>query len=133
MALLSRLLDPSRGFVAEGAQSESALRADVLRNLQILCSTRLGDAPARPDFGLPDVGELAHAMPNALGDIGRALEAMLRKYEPRLADVRVRPLPTDPYNPILRVEITASLKLPGRRAPVRFETRIDASRNVHVG
>ncbi len=88
--------------------------------------------PIRPDYGLPDVSEMVHAFPDAIDALARALVHTIEKYEPRLTDVRVRHVPSETRELIVRFEVSAMLRGPTDKSPVRFETRIDPSRRVRV-
>lgn len=111
---------------------DQALRESVLRHLQAMCSTRLGSMPIRPDYGLPDISELVHSFPDAIDMIARALRHTIETYEPRLGNVRVRHVPSETLELVVRFEVTAFLAGGPQRVPVRFETNIDSSRRVRV-
>ena len=97
-----------------------------------MCGTRRGTVEARPDYGLPDISEMVHSFPRAITDMQEALQHTVETYEPRLTNVRVAHLPSKALDLVLRFEIAASLVDDGDAAPVRFETRVDASRGVSV-
>lgn len=86
----------------------------------------------RPDYGLPAVSEMIHEFPDAIGAIARALERTIATYEPRLANVRVRHVPSEEASLVVRFEITAILRGSDAERPLRFSTRIDASTRVTV-
>jgi len=88
--------------------------------------------PIRPDYGLPDVSEMVHSFPDAIDALARALVHTIETYEPRLADVRVRHVPSETRDLVVRFEVSAILQGPNDRKPVRFETKIDSSRRVRV-
>ncbi|HEY2514101.1 MAG TPA: type VI secretion system baseplate subunit TssE [Polyangiaceae bacterium] len=117
---------------AHGSGAVASLRASVLEHLRAMCGTRRGTVEGRPDYGLPDVSEMVHSFPRAIADMQAALEHTVATYEPRLAHVRVTHLPSAPFDLVLRFEIAASLREHEGAAPVRFETRVDASRGVSV-
>ena len=90
--LLARLRAPERGLAVAGAEDE--LRASVLEHLRNMCCTRRGSVRSRPDYGLPDISELVHSFPEAIGKIRDALLHTIETYEPRLKNVRVRMCPS---------------------------------------
>ena len=125
VSLLARLRASS---ALAGAASEAALREDVLRHLQRMCCTRRGSMRTRPDYGLPDVGEMVHSFPDALTELGDALRHTITRYEPRLANVAVKHVPSEALSLIVRFEVQARLRIGPRSAPVRFETLVDSAK-----
>ena len=117
---------------AGGGRGVSSLRASVLEHLRAMCSTRRGTVEGRPDYGLPDVSEMVHSFPRAIADMQAALAHTVARYEPRLSNIQVTHIPSAPFDLVLRFEIAASLRDHEATAPVRFETRVDASRGVSV-
>jgi type VI secretion system protein len=107
------------------------IRLAILDHLQHLCQTRLGSSTSAPEYGMPDLSEDLHTEQDLIAGIGSALAAAIKRFEPRLRSVRVTHLPSADL--LLRYEVTAELSLEGeRRAPMMFETRVDASRRVLV-
>lgn len=134
MALLSRIRDARNGRSID-ASTEESVRASILKHLQAMCATRVGSMLVRPEYGLPAISELVYSFPDAAASIARALAATIEKFEPRLADVRVRHVPTEGMSLVVHFEVTAVLRDVGdggRKYPVRFATSIDSTRRVHV-
>ncbi len=127
--LLSRLRAPESIFATSGA--EAATRASVLEHLKNMCRTRRGSIPSRPDYGLPDLGELTHAFPDALSKLRDALLHTIETYEPRLTNVRITHVPSTSLELMVRFEIRASL-VDSKGGSVRFETQMTASRSINV-
>ena len=65
-------------------------------HLSILLNTRRGAIPHLPDYGLPDSTEVSMRDRYSIVNFGRAIEETVRKYEPRLMQVRVKPIELDP-------------------------------------
>jgi type VI secretion system protein len=128
--LLARLRAPEAALNGQGA--EAALRASILEHLRNMCVTRRGSVRTRPDYGLPDIGELVHSFPEAIGKIRDALLHTVETYEPRLKNVRIAHVPSAHVELMIRFEIRATLADSPRSAPVRFETQLNASRAVDV-
>jgi len=128
--LLARLRAPERGLAVAGAEDE--LRSSVLEHLRNMCTTRRGSVRSRPDYGLPDISELVHSFPEAIGKIRDALLHTIETYEPRLKNVRVTHVPSGSIELMVRFEIRASLADAPGSAPVRFETQVTASRAIEV-
>jgi type VI secretion system protein len=133
--LLERLRVPDE--VRKAAWDESAARASVLRNLLLIFNTPQGQVPIRPDYGMPHMTELAVAFPDSLERVRRSILEGIKKYEPRLAEPRVRHVEDDDGAsgtslPVLRFEITARLVGPGERSGVHFESIVDSSGRVRI-
>jgi type VI secretion system protein len=65
----------------------------VLDNLQRILNSRAGTLSHLPDYGLPDMGLILQGLPASAQDLIHVMANTLRKYEPRLAAVRIEPLP----------------------------------------
>jgi type VI secretion system protein len=130
-SLLERLQEPDQA--GRTIHADARLRADsVLANLRHLLNSRHGVTPIRSDYGIPDLTEVVHNFPEAIGQMRAAIRAAIEKYEPRLRRVSVRHVdsPDDPL--ALRFEITAELVSSDERTSVWFETRIDPNGEVKL-
>jgi type VI secretion system protein len=127
--LLARLRAPEAALAASSA--DAAARASVLEHLKNMCRTRRGSIRSRPDYGLPDLGELVHSFPDALSKLRDALLHTIETYEPRLKNVRITHVPSDSLELMVRFEIRGML-VDSRDASVRFETQMSASRAIDV-
>jgi type VI secretion system protein len=65
-------------------------------HLSILLNTRRGSILHLPDYGLPDSTEVSMKDRYSIADFGKAIEETVRKYEPRLTQVRVKPMELEP-------------------------------------
>ncbi len=84
---LSMLEDP--GHTA-GMPPDRLLRESVARHLGHLLNTRAGSVPIDPEYGMPDMSNIAGSF--ALGTSESLSEAMIRqvaRYEPRLRNARI--------------------------------------------
>ena len=68
----------------------------IREHLSILLNTRRGSLPHLPEYGLPDSSQVSMKDRIAISKFGRDIEETVRKYEPRLVHVRVRPMEHDP-------------------------------------
>lgn len=103
----------------------------ILRNLRRVFNSGYGDASIDPKYGLPDVRAVARDMPGAIGMMKTAVETAIKRYEPRLDRVHVKELEVGGPN-VLHLEITAYLRQPDRKEPVKFDTRLVPQGNVEV-
>jgi type VI secretion system protein len=95
--------------------------------------TRAGSAVSVPDYGIVSVTDIVHSCPDAIDDVLKSIRQTIRTYEPRLAGVTVKHVPAgDGRDVTIRFEISGEIVSGGRRTPVKFQTIIDAARNVRV-
>jgi type VI secretion system protein ImpF len=118
-SILDRLIDPESGGTAwrRGYGVEQMVAA-VQRDLEDLLNTRQSQPGLHKDFeqvrnsvicyGLPDLNSLEAVTTQQREDIGRLLEAVVARFEPRLRDIR------------------ATLIHPGDEKDRRIKFRIDA-------
>ena len=86
-----------RGFIdriGTGLREVDVVRS-VVEHLAILLNTRAGEAVTVPDFGLQDLTDLVHELPEGIHTIQQGMRNVILKYEPRLSNVSVRHLPDD--------------------------------------
>ena len=110
---LSRLAADQRSFDAS---------ASIVEHLQILLNARHGMAVTATDYGLPDLTDVVHMIPDGLHTIENEIRDAIVKYEPRLAQVRVRFVPSnDPF--VMYFEISARRK-DASKSPFRARTKM---------
>ena len=139
-SVLDRLLDRGRGHVVADVQ------ASVRRDLAALLNARRPweDLPDRfaalrdsiLGYGLPDFAAGAFNAPAARETLRREIEQAIRRFEPRLSDVKVTLLDSrSTMTPILRIRVAGVLRIPGGDSePVTFDTALDtASADMTVG
>jgi type VI secretion system protein ImpF len=142
-SVLDRLLDDGADAVQSAparparAQSAQALQAAVRRDLEALLNARRPWA-SLPDrhaalrgsilgYGLPDFAAGAF---NALATrtaLVREISEAIRRFEPRLTELRVILLEPDSIEPVLRLLIQAVLHAEGADKLIGFETLLDAT------
>jgi|SRR5690554_1292022 len=121
-----------RGLLArlESGERSVSLNESVMANIALILNTRIGDAAAAPDFGMTDLTDAYHQMPEAVSALVRSIKSAINVYEPRLKNLNVRPIPTeDPLT--LGFEISARLD-DRRRTLVRFSTSLDGRHRFRV-
>lgn len=131
-SLLERLRDPESEGARTIHENTSRLADSVLANLRRLLNSRPGLASAQLDYGIPDLSDVAYAMPDSAGRMKASIKAAIEHFEPRLRRVSVRYV-ADPDNPLtLRFDVTAELVTAEERASIRFETRYDPTGRVSI-
>lgn len=139
---LDRLLDdqPEQGRdrpLSEG-EALAVLRRAVRRDLEALLNAKrrwrslpseLEELPASvAGYGLPDYTSGAMADPDTREAFRRELEATIRRFEPRLAEVSVLLVESDnPLEPTLRLRIEGLLHAEPAPAAISFDTIVDAT------
>jgi type VI secretion system protein ImpF len=146
--LLDRLLDAPSGMPASASDSASAtleiLRSAVRRDLEALLNARRARRPLPaglaqlPDsianYGIPDPTAGMYALPEYREALVRELEATIRRFEPRLKDVKVTIIESDePLQRELRMHVDAVLRADPIEQHLSFETRLEpVTREVTV-
>jgi len=119
----------SRIGKAEASSRHGDVSDSVIEHLRVLLNTRRGEAPTVPDYGIPDITDLAHTLPAGLTTLTRALRDTILTYEPRLKNVNVRNLASDEPL-VLRFEITARLVEDNR--VLKLQTRVRPGGKIDV-
>lgn len=61
----------------------------ILSHLRRMFNCRRGTIQHLPDYGLPDISEVYEKMPNSILLLKEAITNCIKKYEPRLKNVRI--------------------------------------------
>ena len=107
------------GTPVRAVPSGARRQTSVVEHIQRLLESRKGMLVHMPDFGMPDIGDLFRRLPGSATEIQTEMEALIRKYEPRMENVRVHFEEFDAAKARVRFRITGSLKGTGR---VQFES-----------
>jgi type VI secretion system protein ImpF len=140
LSLLDRLTDsdpksPSVEAPLSRAESVRALKAGVRRDLEwLLNSRRNPDDPGQArtetenslyNYGLPDFSAYSIASPKDQSRLIRALQAAVKTFEPRMANVRILPLEvTTTGLRTLRIRIEALLMMDPAPELISFDTTL---------
>jgi len=112
VALLERL---SGTVSRHAAEDPGAVMRSVFYNLRRVLNSREGSAGANLEFGLPSPHELLQNWPGSQAQALAAVRRCLQRFEPRLTDIVVRPVP---YAPATRPSRSRSPRASSaRRAP----------------
>jgi type VI secretion system protein ImpF len=131
-SVLDRLIEPISATGPLLGYTVEQMTDAVRRDLEDLLNTRrpLDDVPpglgevacSVVAYGVPDPGSLGAVTTQQQEEIGRILEDIIRRFEPRLTAVRVRLVPSAAaVDPALRFHIDARLAVEPAQ-PVTFET-----------
>lgn len=107
------------GTPVRAVPSAQRRQLSVVEHIQRLLESRKGMLIHMPDFGMPDIGDLFRRLPGSATEIQTEMEALIRKYEPRMENARVHFQEFDAAQARVRFRITGSLTGSGR---VQFES-----------
>jgi type VI secretion system protein len=105
----------------------------VRTHLALLLNTRQGALQNLPDYGLPDVSSFYSDYPASLGELRSFLEKLVKKYEPRLLNARVRLMGSDAKEFRASFLITGEIEENDERTRVQYRTTISSSGHAAVG
>lgn len=129
-SLFERLEAASVGGAIQPPPSSQA--ESVLSNVRRILNARQGCCQTRHDFGLPDVVHLSDEASEAVPEIGRAVKLLLERFEPRLRNITVRPMPTAEMMSVYTFAISATLSDDARGGGLRFDAVVDRDGQVHL-
>lgn len=94
----------------------------IVEHLQFLLNSRQGLAVTAEGYGLPDLTDIIHMIPDGLHTIESEIRDAILKFEPRLSNVRVRFVPSDdPF--VMYFEISAR-RNDDAKTPFRVRTKM---------
>ena len=131
-SLIGRITDSDKESHYTTQLDEAVFVDSVLEHLQKLLNIRQGSVEMLQDYGLPDFNDLSHKFPYAINEIQRMIRDCIRKYEPRLTQVRVTHVQDEDDPLSLRYDITARLEMDDRKTNIWFETILDAAGKVSI-
>lgn len=105
----------------------------VRTHLALLLNTRQGALQNLPDYGLPDVSSFYSDYPASLGELRSFLEKLVKKYEPRLLNARVRLMGSDAKEFRASFLITGEIEENDEKTRVQYRTTISSSGHAAVG
>ncbi|MCX7373576.1 MAG: type VI secretion system baseplate subunit TssE [Alphaproteobacteria bacterium] len=141
LPLLDRLLEADATGSADATLTPNAaldiLRTAVRRDLEALLNARRRRWPlpaTAPElassilaYGIPDATSGSYALPEKREELAREVERVIRRFEPRLTQVRVTMREVEnELDRTLRLRIDALLRAEPISEPVVFETVIEA-------
>ncbi|MBD3183745.1 type VI secretion system baseplate subunit TssE [Candidatus Poribacteria bacterium] len=83
-------------FSGEPIPNRGGRVQSIREHLSILLNTRRGSVPHLPDYGLPDSMQVSIKDRLSISKFGRDIQETVKKYEPRLMNVRVKPIEQEP-------------------------------------
>jgi len=137
-SLLDRLTDHAPTARVENPltrlQALRALKTSLWRDLTALLNTKRREEEIAEEFveathslltyGLPDFASYSLKSPFDQDRLRRAIEATIRRFEPRLEKVAVKLVPPDETDSALHFRVDALLRVEPAPEPVTFETML---------
>ena len=131
-SILERLAKPATKGQRTLNENTHEITRSVLRNLQHILNTRLGDAPAQPDLGMPSPSEITQASPDAINLVMRNLRACIEKYEPRLSGIDIAHVEAGDEILTLRFQVTARLIVSKDGTTISFDTVVNPGGHIRL-
>lgn len=131
-SILERLAKPGTRGLRTLNENTHEITRSVLRNLQHILNTRLGDAPAQPDLGMPSPSEITQAAPDAINLVMKNLRACIEKYEPRLSSIDIAHVEAGDEILTLRFQVTARLIVTKDGATISFDTVVNPGGHIRL-
>ena len=120
-----------RGLLHRIASGDPKRRTDRIRsivaNLHAILNTQKGDGHSSPDLGV-DLLELLARWPSSESEVMQAVSETIRRYEPRLRNVRVRRVELERGSTVM-MEISAEL---ADDEHLRLLTELSRNGRVHI-
>ena len=130
--LLERLTRPGARAPRTLADHTPELLRSIVNNLRHILNSRLGNAPAQPDLGMPAPSEIVRGGPDGIEKILRNLRACIEKYECRLTAVDVAHVESEDDALSLRFQVTARVAGAKDDVVVSFDTLVDPSGRIRI-
>ncbi len=131
-SLFERLESAGKTELARNSFDRSALSESVLTNVRAILNARQGCCETRPDYGMPDLNDLASQSSETVQAIARSVRTVIETFEPRLTQGSVRFLPEKDKPTDLGFSVTAALLIDGKPEPIRFDTVMGDDRHVRI-
>jgi type VI secretion system protein len=93
----------------ERFSEDQKIRQSIIENLKMVLTTRQGSVQHLPDFGIPDIKQI-YFDEGTLESVPKRIFETIRKYEPRLTNIRVKKKDFDEKNLRITLEISAEIK-----------------------
>lgn len=122
--LFERLAGKNNGI--EALSDSEKVSLSIKNHVIQLLETRQGSALTVPDLGLPDINALHLSPHDAIQNVKREVERVVRVYEPRIINTSVSYL-GDLHCPLhLSFNITGDIIVHGKREQIAFNTNVNS-------
>lgn len=131
-SLFQRLRAGTGNRSHESEHDMDDLRHSICKNLERILNARSGMSLCCETYGLPDMTQIIHGIPERAREIEQALERTIRAYEPRVSQVEVEHVlnPPDPMTACFKIRAAVAT---GKSAEeMWFETVVVSSGRVRL-
>lgn len=131
--LLERIRDYEKDKDRRAGIDPRALTTSVLSHLRRMLNTKQGSSPIAEDYGLADITDMPGAFAEAdLERIEGKVVEVIKKYEPRIADVNVHFATVQDDTLSLRFEIRGRINDESLKTPVVFESVVQSNGKISI-
>lgn len=116
----------------ESEQDLDDLRHSICKNLERILNARSGMSQCCDSYGLPDMTQIIHGIPERAREIEQALERCIRDYEPRVSQVEVEHVLNPPDAMTACFKIRAAVATGKSAEEIWFETVVVSSGRVRL-
>ena len=116
-----------------GRQRPDAVIDSIVRHLGDILNTRKGTVLLDPEFGLQDYTNFGSSFSEDTVDMLRtSIEDLVRRYEPRITELRIQPRPASPDELELAFDISGAVSLESGSVPLHVKTNIKCNGEVFL-
>lgn len=117
------------GVSIHSVSEEQQQIVSIITHLRRMFNCRRGTIQHLPDYGLPDISEVYEKMPDSIMLLRDAILTCIKKYEPRLKNVRITEKKETEFVFRIRFLISAQLSTGGR---LNLETIFTVNDNAEI-
>lgn len=132
-----RLFEKIRNFEIKNFNVSVLQTDDVIQSikyhLELILNTRKGSTLIDADFGVPDFTNLVGGLSGeSTSSIERAIEHMIKKYEPRFIQSSVELQPNEQDVLSMQFKISGVVKVNNKDTPIRLSANVNSSGKVII-
>ncbi|KPA15754.1 Type VI secretion system, lysozyme-related protein [Candidatus Magnetomorum sp. HK-1] len=116
--------------LCENKHNAPGLAWSIRNHLKMLLNSKSAFLNYLPDYGLPDISEIYENVPDSLDLLARIIEKVIRKFEPRLKNVRVSLI-----NKVQEDRFQATYLVESEIDPegqITFQTQLNANGEIEI-
>lgn len=133
LRLLERIKNQNENPERHWSRDPELVKQSIMSHLQRILNSKQGSVPIADDYGMPDFTDLASRFTkNTKAELLDIVTQVVKKFEPRLRNVRMvaETMGDDYMN--LRFKLEGSVDLDQAEVPVMLSTILDADGKIKV-